>query len=330
MRIAPAVPAASAAIAGAVIALLASVAVAQASGQTATKHSTGPSKTAKPRCGVVSKPVSRNRKAGAPPPPITAVDPFTTKGMRAYLSTRGGSVTAAVDDLVTGQMWVYNPGVRHVTASIIKVDILETLLRQSDLRQEPFDGASPSTIAGMIQESDNDDATDLWDRVGGPGAVGAYNSTAGLTQTSPNVAWGLTTTSAADQVRLLCQLVEPDSLLPTGAQDYALSLMQSVDPAQAWGVSGGVPAGVTVALKNGWLPLTSGYDWEINSIGRVKGEHRRYLIAVLTAGEPYAYGIDTISGLSGRVWNDLKPVKPRAQHKRKRRHKKGRPYSIKP
>ena len=89
------------------------------------------------------------------------------------------------------------------------------------------------------------------------------------------------------------------------------------------------PAGVTVALKNGWLPLASGYDWEINSIGRVKGEHRRYLIAVLTAGEPYAYGIDTIAGSPGASERS-KPVKPRAQHKRKRRHKKGRPYSIKP
>jgi beta-lactamase class A len=227
--------------------------------------------------------------------------------MRAYLSARGGSVTAAVDDLVSGQMWVYNPGVRHVTASIIKVDILETLLDQAQRRHEWLDGAGAGTVEGMIEESDNDDATSLWDHVGGPGGVGAYNAQVGLGQTSPNFAWGLTTTSAADQIRLLCQLVEPDALLDSQSQDYALSLMQSVDPAQAWGVSGGIPAGVTVALKNGWLPLSSDYDWEINSIGRVKGDKRHYLIAVLTAGESYGYGIDTISGLSGRVWNDLKP-----------------------
>ncbi len=56
----------------------------------------------------------------------------------------------------------------------------------------------------------------------------------------------------------------------------------------------------------------SGYDWEINSVGRVKGDRRRYLIAVLTDGEPDAYGIDTIEGLSGRVWSDLKPIKRKA------------------
>ncbi len=231
-------------------------------------------------------------------------DPLSTSAMSAFLGTRGGAVTVAVDDLITGQLWVYNPGGRGVTASIIKLDILETLLRQSELSHVPFVGASPSVIQGMIENSDNGDATTLWDDVGGPGAVAYYNATAGLTQTAPNAAWGLTTTSAADQVRLLCQLVLPHGLLSAGAQGYALGLMEHIESDQDWGVSGGVPAGVSVALKNGWLP--NGNGWEINSVGRVQGDGRYYLIGALTASDPsMGYGIGTIEGISARVWAAL-------------------------
>ena len=88
---------------------------------------------------------------------------------------------------------------------------------------------------------------------------------------------------------------------------YALSLLKNVTADQRWGVSGGVPAGVTVALKNGWLPLdAAGTDWQINSVGWVSGHGRDYLIAVLTTGNPSEqYGIDTINGLSALVWNSL-------------------------
>jgi hypothetical protein len=84
--------------------------------------------------------------------------------------------------------------------------------------------------------------------------------------------------------------------------------MESVESDQQWGVSGGVPAGVSVALKNGWVPLTSYTYWEVNSIGRIKGDGRDYLIAVLTAHDPSEqYGIDSIEGISSIVWNALAP-----------------------
>jgi beta-lactamase class A len=249
---------------------------------------------------------SRKPLLAVPLPPPQVADPLSTSAMTEFLSFRGGGITAAVDDLVTGQLWIYNPGGRGVTASIIKLDILETLLRQSELSHVPFDGASPPVIEGMIENSDNDDATTLWDHVGGPGAVAAYNAAARLTQTAPNGAWGLTTTSAVDQIRLLCQLVLPDGLLSTQSQGYALGLMEHVESDQDWGVSGGVSGGVSVALKNGWLP--NGDGWEINSVGRVRGSGRYYLIAVLTANDPgEGYGIDTIEGISERVWGALQP-----------------------
>ena len=160
----------------------------------------------------------------------------------------------------------------------------------------------------MIEESDNDDAQDLWDSEGGASAVGAFDTAAGLTQTDPDAAgyWGLSTTTAADQVQLLRTVAYPNAILTPASQAYELNLMEHVDPGQTWGVSAGVVAGSTVALKNGWLPLDSG-GWQVNSIGYVDGDGRDYVIAVLTTDDTEADGINFIQGLSGLIWQELAP-----------------------
>jgi len=235
-------------------------------------------------------------------------DPLTAPQMRSFLSTRSGSISIAVRDLRTGQEWLYEPGDRDQTASIIKVDILETLLRQAQRANAPLDDQTAAEVQGMIEASDDTDATELWNQVGASTGVGQYNASAGLTATDLNTEgyWGETTTSAADQIRLLEQLVGPGGELSRRSKRYELSLMEHIEPDQAWGVSAGVPSGVTVALKNGWVPLTSDTDWEINSVGYIDGDGRDYLIAALTAHDSsQGYGIDTIQGISRLVWAGL-------------------------
>jgi hypothetical protein len=81
--------------------------------------------------------------------------------------------------------------------------------------------------------------------------------------------------------------------------------MENIAPSESWGVSGGVPAGVTVALKNGWLPLSGYTDWQVNSIGWVDGDGRDYILAVLISGNPTEeYGIETIDTMSTLLWNE--------------------------
>jgi hypothetical protein len=252
--------------------------------------------------------VPRTRVGARVTPPTRPHDPFTEPATRTDLAARTGTITAAVEDLRTHRLWLYHPDVRVQTASIEKVDILETLLHQAEIAAEPLDDDQSDLVQSMIENSNDEDAQDLWDSIGGSSAVAAYNSEAGLTQTVPNSAgyWGETTTSAADQIRLLRQLVAPHALLNRASQDYQLRLMENVEADQAWGVSAGVAGGVSVALKNGWVPLTGATDWEVNSIGRIKGDGRMYLIAILTAHDPsQAYGIETIEGLSTIVWSDL-------------------------
>jgi hypothetical protein len=236
----------------------------------------------------------------------------------AYVASRSGSVLAAVYDIRTGQSWHLGDGPAQAEASVVKVDILETLLaRQGGTTLTPGD---QSLSQSMIEDSDNDAATSLWDEDGGAAGIGAYNDSAGLTGTTPSACvtctgfawpgWGLTMTVPADQLTLLKQLITPgpDPLLSGAQRSYVLSLMENVAPGQRWGVSGGIPAGVTVALKNGWLPLNdANTDWQINSVGWVSGDGRDYLVAVFTTGNPTEqYGIDTIDALSSRIWTALR------------------------
>jgi len=247
---------------------------------------------------------------------VKRADPFAG-AVAASVALRSGSLLAAVYDIRTGQSWHLGTGPAQAEASVVKLDILETLLaRQEGTALSPGDQSLSKT---MIEDSDNDAATSLWDAAGGATGIGAYNDSAGLTGTTPSACvtcagfawpgWGLTTTDPADQLALLKQLIEPGPrpLLSDAQRSYILSLMENVTADQRWGVSGGVPAGVTVALKNGWLPLTAGNtDWQVNSVGWVSGDGRDYLIAVFTTGNPsMQYGIDTISALSARVWAAL-------------------------
>ena len=219
----------------------------------------------------------------------------------SFVASRDDLVAAAVCDLDTGETYVINPGVPEVEASISKVDIMSTLFAQ--LGGVPPPTADQELLVPMIEESDDNAATGLFNADGGAPGVTAYNDEIGMSETTENVAWGLTTTTATDQLDLLRHLVLP-SVLTTSQQQYGLSLMEQVTPSQDWGVSAGVPAGVTVALKNGWLPLVGNGDWQVNSIGWISGDGRNYLIAVLTTGNPSeGYGIDTIDGISGLVFD---------------------------
>jgi Beta-lactamase enzyme family len=242
-------------------------------------------------------------------------DPFSG-AVDGYLAGRSGTVLAAVYDVRTGQSWRLGDGPAQDEASVVKLDILETLLSASDGTGLSSD--DQGLAEQMIEDSDNDAATSLWYAAGGTAGVASYDDKVGLTRTTPSdcvvcadfpwPGWGLTTTVPYDQITLLKQLIRPGPALTSGERQYALSLLENVTPGQAWGVSGGVPGGVTVALKNGWLPLNDdNTDWQVNSEGWVSGDGRDYLISVLTTGNPTEqYGIDTIGELSTMIWTALR------------------------
>lgn len=252
--------------------------------------------------------------ATAPPAPARHADPLAGTAA-SYVSQRAGTILAAVYDVKTGQTWRLGQDRPQPEASVVKLDILETLLAQ---RSSGLSTANRPLARKMIEESDNDAATSLWYAAGGAAGLQTFNEAAGLRGTAPSSCvrcaefpwpgWGLTTTVPVDQITLLKELIGPGTLLTPAERSYALSLLENVTPAQRWGVSGGVPAQATVALKNGWLPLNNANtDWQVNSVGWISGGGRDYLMAVLTTGNSTEqYGIDTIDHLAALVWNAMR------------------------
>ncbi|MDQ1484021.1 MAG: hypothetical protein QOF35_2097 [Actinomycetota bacterium] len=224
--------------------------------------------------------------------------------LASYLETRSGRVAVAVFDSKTGVTYSYNGRTHFVTASIVKVAVLGTLLRKAQNADRRLTSTERSLATRMIEQSDNAATTALWRRVGRAPAVGAFVGKVGMRSTVPGSAWGLTSTTAPDQVRLVRTMAYPNAVLSADSREYGDSLMRAVTPFQKWGVSDGVPDDATVALKNGWLPYGGG--WVINSVGHVRGEKSDYVIAVLTSGNPsMRYGVSTVEHVSSMM-SDLR------------------------
>jgi hypothetical protein len=223
-----------------------------------------------------------------------------------YVATRSDNVTVAVDNLKTGQNLQFRLGVVEHTASTLKVDILATLLTEAQARGRSLTPAEQNLAVPMIEDSLDSAADTLWGRLG-PSAVGAFERAAGMNSTSPATGgvWGTTTTTAFDRLAMIRVVVQPNSLLTDASRAYMLNLMEHINPTQDWVATGGVPSGVTVALKNGFAVING---WQINTTGWVDGGGRDYLIAVLTDGNATeSYGIDTVNAVSAIVWDSLVP-----------------------
>jgi beta-lactamase class A len=235
---------------------------------------------------------------------------------QAYLAGRRGRVEVAVYDLSAGQQWTLGDQAPQAAASVVDLEILEAVLSQRTSQRTVLSLTEQELTPPMIEQSDNEAATTMWEDVGGTKGMRAFDHKAGLTHTSPSDCLqcpgssapgsGLTTSTAQDQIALLRPLVRSNRVLDKNDQKYALYLLENVTSSQRWGVSSGVPAGVTVALKNGWLPGAGNSGWQVNSVGLVSGDGRDYLMAVFSAGNPSEqYGIDTLSHLGAMVWGSL-------------------------
>jgi beta-lactamase class A len=232
-----------------------------------------------------------------------------TRELDRYLDDRPGRLSVAVRDLATGLSYSYNPGHRPGTASIVKAAIVAALLLKAQREDRDLTASERELAEQAITVSDNDAATALWHRIGGgPGLARAVRKL-GLrhTEPGPGTAWGATTTSASDQVRLMAALTGSDGPLSGEHRRYLLGLMEDVVEEQAWGVSAAAGEGAECALKNGWLPRAAdGGAWTVNSVGRVRDGGHDYLIAVLSDRRPSMdAGVEAIEHVTETVTRAL-------------------------
>ncbi|MGW5969720.1 serine hydrolase [Streptomyces sp. NPDC055186] len=202
-------------------------------------------------------------------------------------------MSVAVLEPETGRRTVYGSQT-HITASLAKVDILAALLLRTQHERRSLTPWETSNAASMIQSSDNDSAGALWRRIGGGPGLTDANKTLGLTSThaGPGAHWGLTRTTAADQLTLLTAVFADPSPLSEASRHLIQTFMDRIDADQDWGVSA---EGSHWQLKNGWLQRSHSKRWVINSMGRVEAHGRTFYVVVLSHGSPsMSHGISTV------------------------------------
>ncbi|MFI7317328.1 serine hydrolase [Streptomyces venezuelae] len=232
-----------------------------------------------------------------------------SKDIRAALSSRAGSVSVSVHDTRTGLACDLAEDRRYDAASVTKVLMMEAALRRAQEWGRDLTAWERRHIRPMITTSDNNAAGRLWNDLG-HAYLSRFLRRVGTTATTPGPygRWGLTRTSAADQMRLLGVLTgagRARDVLKEQARAYGLRQMADVRRDQRWGVPAGMPSGVRAHLKNGWLPRAT-LGWRVHSVGVFNGGGRTYRIVVLSHGNPsMAYGVRTIERVAQAVHRGL-------------------------
>ncbi|MBB2915521.1 beta-lactamase class A [Streptosporangium becharense] len=245
-----------------------------------------------------------------------------TRALDRLRGRYGGRVTAAAQDLTTGRSYRYRSGLRLPTASTSKVGILMALLLRTQWRD--LARAAKDDAERMIRFSDNQAADRLYERIGLRGGLAGANRRFGLTRTRTPAGrcvdlhcWGITRTTAEDQVRLVKALAVAASPLAPRERRHVIRLMEKVTPDQKWGISAGACEGDRVALKNGWLRHVSNGRWAVASAGLIRGHGHDYAVAVLTEDSAsMAAGIARVESAARRILAAFRGERRCAAHDR--------------
>jgi hypothetical protein len=206
------------------------------------------------------------------------------------------AITAHVYDTRTGCHYRLHHENRQRTASVFKVMVMAGTLLEAQNDGRSVTGWELSQLRPMIAESTNGPVRSLWQSFGASPWYRDQGRVFGLEDTivrgDDGTAWGLTTTSASDQVDLLRQVLLGEwGPLDLEGREQAFELMTDVVASQTWGVTAGVPDDWVVAQKNGFAGIT------INSVGWVDepGPGDGYVVSILSQGWPdHPSGIEAV------------------------------------
>lgn len=225
-----------------------------------------------------------------------------SQDIAAALKGRAGTVSVAVHDPARGLRCRLADTRAYDSASVVKVLIMHAVLsRAEELGRAPT-RLETQRLKAMITRSDNTAATDLWTSLS-KARLNRVLREAGAKDTvlGRGGYWGLTRTTARDQLALLAAV---------SRQDRALTLMSQVVRSQTWGVTAGAPRTVKVHHKNGWLSRAT-HAWRVHSVGIARrtghgGTRADYRIALLSHDNPtLRHGVRTLEGVAVAVHRRL-------------------------
>jgi hypothetical protein len=209
--------------------------------------------------------------------------------LQPFLLEGSGRVSAVVLGRSGARILQTAPNEPHVLASVAKVYILLAFLDSVSADDRPLEPDEVALMEGMIAESDNDAADELWRRAGGRDGLQTFLSEKAMppVQVPRDDSWGDIQASANDVAVLLLSLYNGD-LLDGGHTRIALRYMSNVIASQSWGLGiarqQGSSGTTSVYFKNGWYPADEG--WIVNTAGIVDGRFGTQIIVFLTDSQP--------------------------------------------
>jgi hypothetical protein len=213
---------------------------------------------------------------------------------RVYAAGRPGAVSFVVRE---GDRSWSSRGSRTVpAASLMKTMFLAAYLRKGDVRDRALRASDRALLSPMIRRSDDVTATRARSVVG-DARLRRLGRAAGMRDLRLASVWGLSRTSARDQVELFRRL---DDLLPARHRAYANRLLETVVPSQRWGVGAvDLPAGWTLRFKGGWGSGSGAVD---HQSALLLGDGRRVALSITTTGNgTHARGKATLRGVAARL-----------------------------
>lgn len=213
--------------------------------------------------------------------------------------------TAYVFDERTGCSWWWNPESRHPTASVFKVLVMAGTLATAEGEGRPVTDWEMARLEPMIRRSADWPVRELWYHFDAAPWFGTEANRFGLDQTTivgdHDRPWGITSTSARDQVVLLRAIYSDEvGLLTASSRDVAWSLMSTVEPDQTWGMRS-VAGSDPFVVKNGFAGVTA------NSIGMVELDGGYAYVAILTTGwSNWTLAVDVLDDIGTHIGDRLR------------------------
>jgi len=215
-----------------------------------------------------------------------------------YASHRQGAIAFAVR--TPTRHWSWHATRVFPSASVLKAMLLVAYLDLPSVRARGLVQSDRELLAPMIRRSDNDAAGRVLGIVG-PDRLRGLAHRAGMRRFTPVTGiWGLSQIDALDQARYFLRI---DSLVAPRHRAYAMKLLNTITPAQRWGIARVRPPGWRLYFKGGW---GSGTGWVDHQVALLTRGDERVSLAILTRSDgSHAYGTKTLRGIAKRLLRGL-------------------------
>jgi hypothetical protein len=216
----------------------------------------------------------------------------------SYASHRRGAIAFAVR--TPTRHWNWHATRIFPSASVLKAMLLVAYLDLPSVRARTLRPGDRALLTPMIRISDNDAAGRVLGIVG-PDRLRGLAYRAGMRRFTPVTGiWGLSQIDAVDQARYFLRI---DRLVAPRHRAYAMKLLNTITPAQRWGIARVRPPGWRLYFKGGW---GSGTGWTDHQVALLTRGHERVSIAILTQSDgTHAYGAETLRGIAVRLLRGL-------------------------